>query len=90
MLKLNPEHVILGTVIYTKEDCVLSLMKEITNLECNNMKHSHYQVIKFGKYWTVYYMVGNIATVIDDYAEVSKQDIVDFFDKLQIVKIILF
>ena len=90
MLKLNPEHVILGTVIYTKEDYVLSLMKEITNLECNNMKPSRYQVIKFGKYWTIYYMVGNKFTVIDDYSDVSQQEIVDFFDKLEIEKIILF
>ena len=90
MVKLIPEHIILGSIIYTKEDHVISLMKEITNLECKNMKPSHYHIIKFGKYWTIYYMVGNIATVIDDYAEVSKQEIIDFFDKLQIEKIFLF
>jgi hypothetical protein len=35
-------------------------------------------------------VVGNIATYIDDYTDVSKQDIVDFFDKMEIEKIILF
>ena len=90
MVKFVPEHVLLGTLVYTKEDYVLSLMKEITNFECKGMKPSYYQVIKFDNLWAISYVVGNIATYIDDYTDVSKQDIVDFFDKMEIEKIILF
>jgi len=89
MAKLHPDNVIHGTIVFTKKDYVLSLIKEITTFDCDDKTLSYYQIIEYSNRWTIAYVSGYTCTSITDYTDVSKQDVIDFFDKLEIDKTIL-
>ena len=89
MAKLHLNNVIHGTIVFTKKDYVLSLIKEITTLDCDDKTLSYYQIIEYSNRWTIAYVSGYTCTSITDYTDVSKQDVIDFFDKLEIDKTIL-